>query len=87
MNHKVPYFVDILFEELLAGLQGNMENRERVRKVFMNMDSRKLLSFVYVFKVVVKVLRNYVREHYGRFMYVIGIMMEVFDCQPTQMQP
>lgn len=30
------------------------------------MDSRKLLTFIYVLKAIVKALRNYVRDHFDR---------------------
>jgi hypothetical protein len=54
-------------------------NEEGLKRVFLGIDNRKMLTYVYVLKAVVKVLKNYVRDHFEDIFKVLTIMVDVFD--------
>ena len=39
-------------------------DEEEIKRVFLGIDNRKMLTYVYVLKAVVKVLKNFVRDHF-----------------------
>lgn len=43
------------------------------------MDSRKLLTFIYILKAVVKGLKNYVRSHQDKIIKVIMNLVKVIE--------
>lgn len=53
----VEYFMNIYYTELALGVTDS----KQVEMIFKNMDSRKLLTFIYILKAVIKTLKNYVR--------------------------
>lgn len=57
MNHKVEYFMLIFFQELTLGVSECNE----LKNIYSGMDSRKLLTYMYILKTIIKTLKNYVR--------------------------
>lgn len=46
------------------------------------MDSRKLLTYIYILKCIVKALKNYVRSNYGRILRLLVCIIEILE-DPT----
>lgn len=75
MNHKVGFFMEIFFRELTLGIK----DQEKLKNVLATMDSRKLLTFIYIFKSIVKVLRNYVRDNFTEVIQPLMTLMEMLE--------
>jgi vacuolar-type H+-ATPase subunit F/Vma7 len=75
MNSKVDYFMDVYFCELTLGVT----DAEELKRIFRSMDSRKLLTFIYILKAVLKALRNYVRSNFDKVLRIIMLITEMLE--------
>jgi hypothetical protein len=73
MNNKVEFFMDIYFNELTLGIKEKAE----LQRIFSSMDSRKLLTFIYILKASIKALRNYTRDNFDKIFSILIAMIEV----------
>lgn len=56
--------MNVYYKEVLLGIQ----DEDKIKVLFQIMDSRKLLTYIYILKAVVKGLKNYVRIHYDKIL-------------------
>ena len=70
----VDYFMVIFHNELTLG----ESNPEKIEQILRNMDSRKLLTFIYILKAVMKTLRNHVRNNLEKINNLIINIIHTF---------
>lgn len=66
--------MDIYFNELTLGIT----NKQELQRIFSSMDSRKLLTFIYILKAVIKSLRSYTRNNFDKIFDILLSMIKVF---------
>jgi hypothetical protein len=65
--------MEIYFNEITLGVT----DQEQLKRIVMLLDQRKLLTFIYILKAIIKILRNFVRKNFEKFVCIVMICIEV----------
>lgn len=72
----VDYLMKIYFDELTVGASEPLV----LQTILQNMDSRKLLTFIYILKAAIKTLRNFIRTNIPK---VVGLLISIIQTFET----
>ena len=67
--------MEVFYEELTLGV----ENSEQLNSMLWAMDSRKLLTFIYILKAMIKTLKNYVRGNINKITAILIAIIQLFE--------
>lgn len=65
-------------------MQVGTQTDDEMRTVFGNMDSRKLLTCIYILKSIIKTLKNYVRTHHDQIIRIVMNLVQVIENVETK---